>query len=93
MAHALPEARKDRGMEGMVAKWYATNSGKSHDEFTELARPDRGRASGRQCGAGSRASFVEIANKRAAAAGVSVDFRQGNASHMMERAKAVAGRF
>jgi ubiquinone/menaquinone biosynthesis C-methylase UbiE len=38
MAAALPKSRKDIGMEGMVAKWYATNTGKSLDEFTNLAR-------------------------------------------------------
>jgi ubiquinone/menaquinone biosynthesis C-methylase UbiE len=38
MAPALPKPHKDRGMEGMVAKWYTTNTGKSLDEFTLLAR-------------------------------------------------------
>jgi ubiquinone/menaquinone biosynthesis C-methylase UbiE len=38
MAPALPKAHKDRGMEGMVAKWYTTNTGKTLDEFTKLAR-------------------------------------------------------
>ncbi len=38
MAPALPKPHKDRGMEGMVAKWYTTNTGKSLDEFTKLAR-------------------------------------------------------
>src|ERR1700733_2651063 len=38
MAPALPKPHKDRGMEGMVAKWYTTNTGKSLDEFTQLAR-------------------------------------------------------
>jgi ubiquinone/menaquinone biosynthesis C-methylase UbiE len=38
MAPALPKAHKDRGMEGMVAKWYTTNTGKSLEEFAKLAR-------------------------------------------------------
>jgi ubiquinone/menaquinone biosynthesis C-methylase UbiE len=38
MAPAFPKPHKDRGMEGMVAKWYTTNTGKSLDEFTKLAR-------------------------------------------------------
>src|ERR1017187_3091032 len=37
MPPALPKARKDIGMEGMVAKWYAANTGKTLDEFTKLA--------------------------------------------------------
>ncbi|MGA2881230.1 MAG: class I SAM-dependent methyltransferase [Bryobacteraceae bacterium] len=38
MAPALPKPHKDRGMEGMVAKWYTTNTGKSLDEFIQLAQ-------------------------------------------------------
>src|ERR1700722_20241799 len=38
MAPALPKPHKDRGMEGMVAKWYTANTGKSLDEFAKLAR-------------------------------------------------------
>jgi ubiquinone/menaquinone biosynthesis C-methylase UbiE len=38
MASVLPNPHKDRGMEGMVAKWYATNTGKTLDEFAKLAR-------------------------------------------------------
>jgi ubiquinone/menaquinone biosynthesis C-methylase UbiE len=38
MAPALPKPHKDRGMEGMVAKWYTSNTGKTLDEFTKLAR-------------------------------------------------------
>jgi ubiquinone/menaquinone biosynthesis C-methylase UbiE len=38
MAPALPKTHKDRGMEGMVAKWYTTNTRKSLDEFAKLAR-------------------------------------------------------
>lgn len=35
---ALPKPHKDRGMEGMVARWYTTNTGQSLDEFARLAR-------------------------------------------------------
>jgi 2-polyprenyl-3-methyl-5-hydroxy-6-metoxy-1,4-benzoquinol methylase len=38
MAAAQPKAHKDIGMEGMVAKWYAANTGKTLDEFTKLAQ-------------------------------------------------------
>jgi ubiquinone/menaquinone biosynthesis C-methylase UbiE len=38
MAPALPKPHKDRGMEGMVAKWYTGNTGRSIGEFTKLAR-------------------------------------------------------
>jgi len=38
MAPALPKPHKDRGMEGMVAKWYTSNTGKSLGEFAKLAR-------------------------------------------------------
>jgi ubiquinone/menaquinone biosynthesis C-methylase UbiE len=38
MAPALPKPHKDRGMEGMVARWYTSNTGKSLDEFAKLAR-------------------------------------------------------
>jgi ubiquinone/menaquinone biosynthesis C-methylase UbiE len=38
MATALPKPHKDRGMEGMVARWYANNTGQSLAEFTKLAQ-------------------------------------------------------
>jgi ubiquinone/menaquinone biosynthesis C-methylase UbiE len=38
MAPALPKPHKDRGMEGMVAKWYTSNTGKSYGEFKALAQ-------------------------------------------------------
>ena len=38
MAPALPKPHKDRGMEGMVAKWYTSNTGQSIDDFAKLAR-------------------------------------------------------
>ena len=37
MASVLPKPHKDRGMEGMVAKWYTANTGKSYGEFRLLA--------------------------------------------------------
>jgi len=106
MAPALPKAHKDRGMEGMVAKWYTTNTGKTLDEFTKLARRiadqlPRGSSvlevapgPGYFCielaklgpysitGLDISHTFVEIASKKAAAAGVRVDFQQGNVSNM-----------
>jgi len=93
-------------MEGMVAKWYATNTGKTLDEFKSLARriaaqlprdstvlevaPGPGYFSIELAQLGSHSitgldishTFVEIASNKAAAAGVRVDFRQGNASSM-----------
>ena len=106
MAPALPKAHKDRGMEGMVAKWYTANTGKAYDEFAKLARRianqlPRGATvlevapgPGYFCielaklgdysitGLDISHTFVEIAGKKAAEAGVRVDFRQGNASNM-----------
>jgi 2-polyprenyl-3-methyl-5-hydroxy-6-metoxy-1,4-benzoquinol methylase len=38
MAPTPPQTRKDIGMEGVVAKWYAANTGKTLEEFTKLAR-------------------------------------------------------
>jgi ubiquinone/menaquinone biosynthesis C-methylase UbiE len=110
MTTTLPNAHKDRGMEGMVAKWYATNTGKSLDEFAKLARriaPQLPHATGGDCrvlevapgpgyfsielaklgsysitGLDISHTFVEIASKKAAEAGVRVAFQQGNASSM-----------
>jgi ubiquinone/menaquinone biosynthesis C-methylase UbiE len=106
MTAALPKPHKDRGMEGMVAKWYTTNTGKSISEFAKLARqiakqlpsgstvlevaPGPGYFCIELAKLGDYAitgldishTFVEIAGKKAAEAGVHVDFRQGNASSM-----------
>jgi ubiquinone/menaquinone biosynthesis C-methylase UbiE len=106
MAPALPKPHKDRGMEGMVAKWYTTNTGQSLAEFTKLARniahripngstvlevaPGPGYFCIELAKLGAYAitgldishTFVEIASKKAAEAGVRVNFRQGNASAM-----------
>ncbi len=98
--------RKDSGMEGRVAKWYANNTGEMLDDFSKLA----GRISselppgsavlevapgpGYFCielaklgqysitGLDISHTFVEIANQKAADAGVRVDFRQGNAASL-----------
>jgi ubiquinone/menaquinone biosynthesis C-methylase UbiE len=35
---AMPKARRDSGMEGMVAKWYAANTAEMMKEYVELAR-------------------------------------------------------
>ena len=35
---AMPRPRRDSGMEGMVAKWYASNTGEMMKEYVELAR-------------------------------------------------------
>jgi ubiquinone/menaquinone biosynthesis C-methylase UbiE len=97
-------------MEGRVAKWYATTTGKTLDEFAKLARriapelpadatvlevaPGPGYFSIELAaelaklgpysitGLDISHTFVEIASKKAAEAGVHVDFRQGNASSM-----------
>ncbi len=93
-------------MEGMVAKWYTTNTGKTLDEFSKLARRIAGQlpqgstvlevapGPGYFCielaklgsysitGLDISRTFVEIASRKAAEAGVRVDFRQGNASSM-----------
>ena len=106
MTAALPKPHKDRGMEGMVAKWYTTNTGKSLSEFARLARrianhlprgstvlevaPGPGYFCTELAKLGAYSitgldishTFVEIASKKAAEAGVHVDFRQGNASRM-----------
>jgi ubiquinone/menaquinone biosynthesis C-methylase UbiE len=106
MAPALPKPHKDRGMEGMVAKWYTNNTGQSLAEFVKLARRIAAQlppgstvlevapGPGYFCielarlgnysitGLDISHTFVDIASKKASAAGVRVDFRQGNASSM-----------
>ncbi len=93
-------------MEGMVAKWYTANTGRSLDEFEKLARRIAGQlppgsavlevapGPGYFCieltrlgsysitGLDISHTFVEIAGRKAAEAGVRVEFRQGNASSM-----------
>jgi ubiquinone/menaquinone biosynthesis C-methylase UbiE len=106
MAPALPKPHKDRGMEGMLAKWYTAATGKSYDEFAKLAQrvvaeiPRGARVlevapgPGYFCielaklgdysilGLDISHTFVEIASRKAAEAGVRAEFRQGNASSM-----------
>jgi ubiquinone/menaquinone biosynthesis C-methylase UbiE len=106
MATTLPKPHKDRGMEGMVAKWYAGNTGRTIDEFSKLARRiaadlpsgsavlEVAPGPGYFCielaklgaysitGLDISHTFVEIARKKAAEAGVQADFRQGNVSNL-----------
>ena len=101
-----PKPHGDRGMEGSVARWYASNTGKSIGEFADLARriakelprggsvlevaPGPGYFSIELAKLGPYSitgldishTFVEIASKKAAEAGVHANFRQGNASKM-----------
>lgn len=103
---AMPKPHGDRGMEGMVAKWYAANTAEVMNEYSELADRVAG-----EIAPGSRVlevapgpgyfsielakrgpfaitgldiskTFVKIAGRKAAEAGVQVDFQQGSASDM-----------
>ena len=107
MSHAVAgKAYKGMGMEGFTAKWYASLTAKSMDEFKTLARriadelPAGSRVLEVAPGPGYFAielaklggyritgldishTFVEIARRNAAQAGVEIDFQQGNASNM-----------
>lgn len=107
MSHAGAEkGYKGLGMEGPIARWYATQTVKSIDEFKALAGRVAGQlASGSQVlevapGPGYFAielaklgayqitgidisyTFVDIARRNAAQAGVNVDFQEGNAANM-----------
>jgi ubiquinone/menaquinone biosynthesis C-methylase UbiE len=97
---------KGVGMEGPIARWYATSTGKDPRRHEEQARRVIESAPAGACvlevapgpgylsialaetgkytvtGLDISATFVEIARANAAAAGVRVDFRQGNASAM-----------
>ncbi|HTX75410.1 MAG TPA: class I SAM-dependent methyltransferase [Terracidiphilus sp.] len=103
---AMPRARKDAPMEGMVAKWYAGNTAEMMKEYVELAAriakelqpgsevleiaPGPGYFSIELAKRGSYAvtgvdlsrTFVEMAAKKAAEAGVQVKFVQGSASNL-----------
>ena len=103
---AMPKAHGDRGMEGMVAKWYATNTAEVMKEYSDLAQriskevapgssvlevaPGPGYFCIELAKLGSYAitgldishTFVKMATKRAAEAGVRVDFQQGSASNL-----------
>ncbi len=106
-AHA-PTAKpyKGMGMEGTVARWYASLTKKSLEDFKELARRTAERVAPqsnvlevapgpgyfaielaklgdyRITGLDISETFVEIARENAEQAGVKVDFRRGNASHL-----------
>ena len=103
---AIRKPHPDRGMEGMVAKWYAANTAEMMKEYVDLARriageippgsavlevaPGPGYFSIELAKLGSYTitgldisrTFVKMAAKMAADAGVRVDFRQGSASNM-----------
>ncbi len=97
---------KGLGMEGAIARWYASLTKKSLEDFTALARRTAERIPPRSSvlevapgpgyfaielaklgnyqisGLDISETFVEIARANAATAGVTVDFRRGNASNM-----------
>ncbi len=103
---AMPKAHGDRGMEGVVAKWYAANTAEVMNEYSELAQRIAGEISpgsrvlevapgpGYFCielakrgsysitGLDISRTFVKMASRKAAEAGVQVDFQQGSASNM-----------
>ncbi|HWE84345.1 MAG TPA: class I SAM-dependent methyltransferase [Terracidiphilus sp.] len=103
---AMPRARKDAPMEGMVAKWYASNTAEMMKEYVELAArvakalpsgsavlevaPGPGYFSIELAKRGTYAitgldlsrTFVELAGRNAAKAGVQARFMQGSASNM-----------
>jgi len=103
---AMRKPHPDRGMEGMVAKWYAANTAEMMKEYVDLARriasqipqtsavlevaPGPGYFCIELAKLGSYAitgldisrTFAKMATKKAAEAGVGVDFRQGSASNM-----------
>lgn len=100
------KAYKGIGMEGPIARWYATSAGNDPQRTGQEARlvsaclPGGGQVLEVAPGPGMLAielartgkyqvtgldisrTFVEIARQNAAAAGVQVDFRHGNASNM-----------
>ena len=100
------KAHADRGMEGMVAKWYAVNTAEMMKEYVDLAQrlageiaegasvlevaPGPGYFSIELAKRGHYAitgldishTFVRMAAKKAAEAGVRVNFTQGSASNM-----------
>jgi ubiquinone/menaquinone biosynthesis C-methylase UbiE len=102
----MPKPHGDRGMEGMVAKWYAANTAEVLNEYQGLAKrianqlpqgssvlevaPGPGYFCIELARLGSYAitgldisrTFVKMAAKKAAEAGVQVNFTQGSASNM-----------
>ena len=103
---AMRKSHPDRGMEGMVAKWYAANTAEMMKEYVDLARRIASQipqgssvlevapGPGYFCielaklgpfaitGLDISRTFVKMATRKAAEAGVRVDFRQGSASKM-----------
>lgn len=103
---AMRKPHADRGMEGMVAKWYAANTGEMMQEYIDLARRiaaelpqganvlEVAPGPGYYCielaklgsfsitGLDISHTFVKMASKKAAEAGVKVNFTQGSASKM-----------
>jgi ubiquinone/menaquinone biosynthesis C-methylase UbiE len=102
----MPRPRKDSGMEGMTAKWYAANTAEMMNQYVELAERIAGqlppgssvlevapgpgyfsmelarRGPYIVTGIDLSHTFVKMAAKRAAEAGIKVDFRQGSASNL-----------
>jgi ubiquinone/menaquinone biosynthesis C-methylase UbiE len=100
----MPRPRRDSGMEGAVAKWYASNTAEMMKGYVELARRIANRlpqgsavlevapgpgyfcielaklGSYKIIGLDLSHTFVKIASKKAAEAGVAIDFQQGSAS-------------
>jgi ubiquinone/menaquinone biosynthesis C-methylase UbiE len=103
---AMPKSHRDRGIEGLAARWYASNTGEMLNEYTALARrvaaqlpqgshvlevaPGPGYFCIELAKLGSYSitgldishSFVRMATKKAAEAGVMVDFKQGSAFNL-----------
>lgn len=103
---AMTKPRRNSGMEGMVAKWYASNTAEMMNQYVELAQriarelpqgsavlevaPGPGyfctelarRGSYRITGLDLSHTFVKMATKRAAEAGLDIDFMQGSASNL-----------
>jgi len=103
---AMRKPHPDRPIEGMLAKWYASNTGEMMKEYVDLARriasqlpedssvlevaPGPGYFCIELAKLGSYSitgldlshTFVKMASKHAAEAGVNVDFKQGSASKL-----------
>ncbi len=103
---AMPKPHRDRPINGLMAKWYASNTAEVMHEYVELARrisdeiapgsrvlevaPGPGYFAIELARVGSFAvtgldishTFVKMAAKNAAEAGVQVNFQQGSASNM-----------
>ena len=105
-ALAMPKPDRDGGMEGVVAKWFAANTGEMMKEYVALARRVAGQIApgsavldvapgpGYFCielarlgnysisGLDLSHTFVKMAAKKAAKAGVQVDFKLGTAAQL-----------